>query len=217
MHARLRLTLDRIDALNVRERGLLMLAVLAVLVGLWELVLFGPLQQQRSVLRQQVQKARLAVATLNQTITEVENKQSEDPNVALRAKLAAAKQRNRHLDGQLKAITAGLIPPREMATVLEGVLKAQHHLKLISVANQPATPVMLHKGDDSDEAKVFRHGLTLTLEGRYLDTLKYLRALNRLPWHFYWDSLELKVENYPTSRVTLTVHTLNLEEGWIGV
>ncbi|HET6656084.1 MAG TPA: hypothetical protein VFH57_07520, partial [Gammaproteobacteria bacterium] len=216
MRARLQQAIARIDALTLRERGLLMLAVLAVLIGLWEVVMFGPLRQRQTALQGQVQTLHKSVAALNRTITLAANKRAEDPNVALRTQLETVNRQNQVLDERLNAITAGLIAPREMATVLERVLKAQQGLKLVSIANLPAEAVAL--GDDnSTAAKVFRHGLTLTFEGDYLDTLKYLQALGQLPWHFYWDRLDLEVKEYPVSRVTVTVHTLNLKEGWIGV
>lgn len=216
MRARLEMWAARVNALSLRERGLLMLAVLVVLIGLWEVIFFGPLQRKQAALQKQVATLRGSVADLNRTITEAAEKTTTDPNVALRAQLAAARRASASANQRLKAITAGLIAPREMAAVLEKLLKAQHGLKLISMTNLPAAPVALDDGRHS-KAKVFRHGLTLTFEGDYLDTLKYLKTLARLPWHFYWDKLELHVKRYPVSRVTLTVHTLNLKEGWIGV
>lgn len=216
MRARLERWVARINALSLRERGLLMLAVLAVLVGLWEVIFFGPLQREQAAVQKQIATLRGSVADLNRTITDAADKSTTDPNVALRAKLAAAQKASAQADQRLKAITAGLIAPREMAAVLEKVLKAQHGLKLISMTNLPATPVTLGDAQNA-KGKVFRHGLTLTFEGGYLDTLKYLQTLAKLPWHFYWDTLKLHVKQYPVSRVTLTVHTLNLKEGWIGV
>ncbi|HET7306370.1 MAG TPA: hypothetical protein VFK24_00925 [Gammaproteobacteria bacterium] len=216
MRARLEMWVTRANALSLRERGLLMLAVLAVLIGLWEIIFFAPLQHKQAALQKQVATLRGSVADLNRTITQAAEQSTTDPNVALRARLAAARKASAQIDRRLKAITAGLIAPREMAAVLEKVLKAQHGLKLISMTNLPAAPVALGDGKAS-KAKVFRHGLTLTFEGGYLDTLTYLEKLANLPWHFYWDKLELHVKRYPVSRVTLTVHTLNLKEGWIGV
>ena len=59
--------------------------------------------------------------------------------------------------------------------------------------------------------------LQIEFKGSYLSTLEYLQALNKLPWKFYWDSLELKVDKYPVSTIVITVHTLSFHEGWIGV
>ncbi|HET6725138.1 MAG TPA: hypothetical protein VFH85_03950 [Gammaproteobacteria bacterium] len=217
MRARLQQLSARVDALTLRERGLLMLAVVAVLVGLWEIAFFGPLHQREAALDHQAQTLHISVAALNQSITQAAEKRSEDPNVALRAELAKVKRDSEQLDRKLNAITAGLIAPREMASVLERVLKAQHGLRLVNIANTPAEAVSLGDAAGSSTAKIFRHGMTLTFEGSFLDTLKYLRALKALPGRFYWDSLDLKVKRYPVNRVTVTVHTLNLKEGWIGV
>ena len=64
---------------------------------------------------------------------------------------------------------------------------------------------------------MYRHGLQLELEGSYLATLAYLKALQALPWEFYWDEVRLQVDKYPTAKITIVVHTLSLTEGWIGV
>lgn len=217
MRARLQQLSARVDALTLRERGLLMLTVVVVLAGLWEIAFFGPLQQRKAALDHQVQALHTSLAALNQSITKAAEKRSSDPNAALRADLAKVRGDNQQLDRKLDAITAGLIAPREMAAVLERVLKAQHGLRLVSIANTPAEPVSLGDVNGASTARIFRHGMTLTFEGSYLDTLKYLRALKALPGRFYWDSLDLKVKKYPVNRVTVTVHTLNLKEGWIGV
>lgn len=209
----------RIDAYSLRERGLLLLAAVAVLVGLWQVLLFGPLHRQQVAQQRQIRELNGSIATLNHAITAAAERQSQDPNVALRTRLAAANAADQALDRQLRALTAGLISPQDMARVLEQVLKAQHGLTLVSAASLPAEPVTLAPGRAAQgaDAHIYRHGLTLTFDGSYLDTLRYLQALAGLPWHFYWDRLELRVKTYPVSRVSLTVHTLNLKEGWLGV
>lgn len=217
MRNRLEQVANRINALSPRERGLLMLTALVVLIGLWEVLLFAPLQERQAALQAQIGTLHASIATLNGTITEAANKQSGDPNAQLRHQLNDVQKRNRRLDGRLKAATAGLVAPRQMATVLERVLKSRHGLTLIQAANLPAKAMLLGDDDDPDSAEVFQHGLTLTFEGSFLDTLDYLKTLSGLPWHFYWDSLDLKVKDYPVSRITLKVHTLNLKKGWIGV
>jgi MSHA biogenesis protein MshJ len=57
----------------------------------------------------------------------------------------------------------------------------------------------------------------LTLRGDYLEVLRYLEDVERLPWHIYWSRLELSVDEYPVNDVVLEVATLSLDEEWIGV
>ena len=115
-----------------------------------------------------------------------------------------------------------LIKPAQMAKVLEAVLTRQTDLKLYRVANLPTEDLLTTKNAQGKSAKstkagVYKHGLQIEFRGSYLSTLAYLKALNDLPWDFYWDELALNVQEYPESHITITVHTLSLEEGWIGV
>jgi len=59
------------------------------------------------------------------------------------------------------------------------------------------------------------HTVVLVLQGRYLDTLAYLQALERLPWHFYWQTLDLDATHYPVTRVTVTLGTVSMSREWI--
>jgi MSHA biogenesis protein MshJ len=71
--------------------------------------------------------------------------------------------------------------------------------------------------DDASEPKLYRHTLVLTLRGRYLDVLDYLETVERLPWHLYWSRLQFTADEYPLNTVMIELHTLSLEEEWIGV
>jgi len=61
------------------------------------------------------------------------------------------------------------------------------------------------------------HPVELVIEGSYLDVLAYLRALESLPWRFYWKVLELQTTHYPTNRVRIELSTLSMDKEWIGV
>jgi MSHA biogenesis protein MshJ len=69
----------------------------------------------------------------------------------------------------------------------------------------------------SDAPNLYRHSLVLTLRGSYLDFLRYLEAVERLPWHLYWSGLELRTDEYPVNDITIELTTLSLDEEWIGV
>ena len=71
------------------------------------------------------------------------------------------------------------------------------------------------EGDELENA--YKHGLRIEFEGDYMTTLDYIRGLESLELRFLWDSLEFQVEEYPRSRVSITVFTLSLDQDWIGV
>ena len=64
---------------------------------------------------------------------------------------------------------------------------------------------------------LYRHGLRVEFFGGYLETIAYLRALESLQSRFLWEALAFDVEQYPRSRVAITVYSLSLDDAWIGI
>ena len=65
------------------------------------------------------------------------------------------------------------------------------------------------------EALLYRHGVEVTVRGNYLDMVDYLTTLESMPARLFWGSAELTVEQYPNSRLRLTVYTLSMDEKWM--
>jgi MSHA biogenesis protein MshJ len=117
--------------------------------------------------------------------------------------------------------------------VLEELLRRQSGLTLVSAVNRPAQLVLedederddvttadaasVGTAESSDAPKLYRHSLVLKLRGNYLDCLRYLEDVERLPWHIYWSRLELSTDEYPVNDIVIEVATLSLDEEWIGV
>jgi MSHA biogenesis protein MshJ len=114
-----------------------------------------------------------------------------------------------------------------MRSVLEELLRRQAGLKLMSAVNRAAEPVIADEETPAGETpaaqpssqapRLYRHSLVLELEGSYLDCLRYIESVERLPWHIYWSRLEVATDEYPTNRIMLELTTLSLDEEWIGV
>jgi MSHA biogenesis protein MshJ len=73
-------------------------------------------------------------------------------------------------------------------------------------AAKPATP-----GSDM----LYRHGVEITVRGNYLDLVDYMGALESMPTQLFWGKALLEVEEYPNSRLTLTLYTLSLDQKWM--
>ena len=114
----------------------------------------------------------------------------------------------------------GFIDPGRMVTVLEHVLKQNNNLYLLRLESLPAEFMLADISKSSAKKQktgLYRHGFVLVLQGSYLHTLGYLKALEELPWDFYWDGIDIEIIKYPRTKITLKLHTLSLKEGWIGV
>ena len=208
--------LDRLDARSLRERVLVLVALLALIGILWDSLLMRPVDRARKQLIPEVANLRQEVNRINQTIEEIAGAARTDPNAALNAQLAVARSGIGDLDKQLGGLTSGLIAPEEMVQVLKRVLDQTAPLKLTSLRTLPSEPLAALVPGEVLPSQVFRHGVELELTGNYLDVVAFLHKVSDLPWRFYWQALELDVEVHPVVRVKITAYTLGQEEAWIG-
>jgi len=220
MKVQLQQLLDKFDALNQRERiSVMLLTLVGIFVVFLELII-TPLGQQLDTESNQNLSLQTQSNQLANQIALLKTKRNLDPDFQEKQKIRLIDEQLLNLNERLKEKMHGLIEPTQMAKVLEVVLNQNTDLKLHRVQSLGAIPLSSLSAkttDSQQELGIYRHGLQIEFKGSYLSTLKYLKALDALPWNFYWDVLELKVEKYPVSSIILTVHTLSFHEGWIGV
>lgn len=212
--------LDRYDLMSVRERVLVLVAVLAVMAVVWDTVFSAPLDRERKQRLQQVEALRAEVSGLEESVGVLASKGVEDQNAALNDEIARISKELPELEARLAGATSGLIGAEEMTQVLRQLLKRAERLQVRALRTLDAAPVMADVQDTvapTAGARIFKHGLEIELAGAYLDVLRFLQAMESLQWRFFWDQVELEVEQHPRTRVRLVVYTLSLEEGWIGV
>lgn len=205
----------RFDRLSVRERILVASATLVALVIVWTIVVFDPTAAKQRALVAELTGLQEAISVASQAM------QSATENDATAAALREQEKLEAQLAGinaQLASESAGLIPPERTVQVIHDVLARQHGVTLITLHNQPVTTLVpAQAGAASSEAGPYVHSVELVVEGRYLDVLAYLKALERLEWRFYWKLLELETTEYPINRIRIELSTLSLDKSWIGV
>lgn len=223
----------------LRERVLLGLGVLVVIFVVWDFIFYQPLAKKHSVLQ-----ARLDVASENITRLSAEEQVfakalTSDPNAARKREVVRLEQQLDQLDNELEELAVGLIQADKLPQILHDVLFSGGSLRLVGMKteaveklnfSEPVTAaeqVGQENGQldineefpqqDETVVSVFKHAVTISLEGRYFDVVNYLSALEQLPWKIYWEFLDYKVEDYPNAAVTLRVYTLSTGEGVLGV
>ncbi|MGD8483793.1 MAG: hypothetical protein PVJ63_01155 [Thioalkalispiraceae bacterium] len=214
------------DALSLRERAIIALLVVVVLFVIWNELLMRSLESERLIINQNINSTRSQIDNLNKQAEAVIQAATVDPNKTDRIKLDRLQQKLSELDTALREKLHGMISPTDMARALEAVLVQQTELRLLKVQSIKAEPLFVAPRDNQTDVEtsaeqpqvgIYKHGLQIEFSGGYLSTLEYLQALEALPWNFYWDGLELNVEQYPRSRVIIKVYTLSLDKDWIGV
>lgn len=205
---------ERLDAMSLRERALIFVAGALLFVGLFKVALIDPqLSQQRSLSRI-VGQQRVEIQTTQRQIQAMATEQRQDPNEALRQRIAELNREVTAVEMQVKAQGLRFTSPERMRDTLEQLLRGQSGLRIVELKTLPAAPV--GAGAAGETAKVFRHGVEVTLEGPYLEIFQYLAALEQLPSQLHWARAEL-AGAYPNSTLKLTVYTLSVDQAWMVV
>lgn len=210
----------RIDAMSLRERGLLFIVIIVVLALLSNALLFAPLHRKQQEALSKINTLQQKASVSEAEIQKILQRRSSDPNAENRRLEQQYTMQLAMIDKAIAARVHGLITPRQMPKVLQAVLERQTGLKLLHIENEASKPLIQPAaGSKNDDAYVgiYRHEVRLELEGDYLNTLAYLKALQTLPWVLYWDELDISTVKYPKAHILIVVHTLSLDKGWIGV
>lgn len=203
----------RFDALNLRERGLIAVALLAAIVMLWDLAFMQPLNARRTAHTSELDTLQKNIAT---SAAAAESSASTDPMSSALERQRAVQASLDAVNAQLISASAGLIPPERMVEVIHDVLEKQTKLKLVTLRNEPVASVIKTEAGQL-ETGPYIHPVELVIEGRYLDVLEYMRALEALPWRFRWRILELETLEHPLNRVRVELSTLSMDKEWLGV
>ncbi len=206
---------QRFARLTKRERGILLGGGLAVILLVGFSITDSLLAQQR-VLDKEIVKAQADSAMAKAQVEVIVRQLAEDPDARARARIAELSEQSRELDTQLQGVNRGLVPPEQMAEILQKMLTRNRGVKLVGLKTLPVSQLIEGKHSD-DHANVYKHGIEMTLQGRYLDMLTYLDRLETLPWQMFWSEARMDARDYPAVRITVTVFTLSLDEDWLVV
>jgi MSHA biogenesis protein MshJ len=229
---------DKINALTVRERVMVFAASAAAIVFVAHSLVLGPMLRKHAALRSQISQQQNNLAGIDGEITQKVQAWQLDPDAGARERLAAVKAEAAQLAESLRAMQKGLVPPERMAPLLDTILRANGRLQLVSMKTLPvgsvnemastgAAPTPTQAASEArpaqDAAKpatpgsdmLYRHGVEITVRGNYLDLVDYMGALESMPTQLFWGKALLEVEEYPNSRLTLTLYTLSLDQKWM--
>lgn len=234
---------DRFELLSVRERAIIVFAVLAGLYTMWNITVMTPVHKKQQTLITEINKWQSQIKSIDNKITQITQAMTGAGEAGSMLRIKKLKDEIVKINQIKKDITVGFIRPEQMAEVLKGLLKKEPGLKLVrmqslgveslfpvadkqgksgkqntSVAKQMVAEV---KVDPSEKQlmkpEVYKHGIVLEFRGDYVSTVNYLQNLEALPWKFYWDGMAYEVQEYPYAMVTVNVFTLSLDKDWIGV
>ena len=214
MYAKLEAWMARIDALSLRERAMLLAAVLAVLMLLGNALLLKPVRVESERVQEALADWQTKLEVLELQARQLADGAGEDPAAQRQARLAELQGQLAALDRDVQSRLGVMLEPHRAAGVLEAVLARQGGLHLVSM-EAARTPVGTLPGmqEPLPGTGLERHDLVLQVEGGFLNQLAYLRALEALPSKLFWERVEMEVPRHPTVLLTLQVYTLGRGTG----
>jgi MSHA biogenesis protein MshJ len=207
----------RIGLISLRERVFVFAAAVVVALALVQTLLIDA-----GTLRKQTAQARLQAADemleqIGQQQQLLAGKAGHDPDQAVRSALAKQEARLAELNGELERFERSLIPPEQMNQVLRNVMQGTGGIRVVGFKTLDPQAVALPDAAEGAPPGFYRHGFEVSVSGRYSDLVAYLERLEGLPWNLSWSEATLDAAARPLLTLSLTIHTLSLEEAWLRV
>lgn len=235
---------SKFEALNTRERWMVTGALFVVVFAVVDSLLISPVLTRQKILFSELAADQAQIQGLTQQINAYANQAVIDPDAPNKQRMAELNFQLKTLEAQLSGLQNTLISPDKMPNLLRSLLKKNGKLKLIELKTLPTKGLLDADTEDKgvtsanagnndsnatqknvamkQDSTVFKHGVEITVEGRYLDLLDYVSELEQMPWHVLWSKAALNEEQnpaptWPTNRLTLTVYTLSLDKTWLSI
>jgi MSHA biogenesis protein MshJ len=216
---------DKFAIRSLRERALMTGGAIAVVVLLFDALALNPLAVQHKRLNGLVAEARAAIKAGEQVLAA--GGETADPDEVKRRYRDGLRKQIAEIDGKLQGLQKQLVPPDQVANLLEGVLARERGLALVSLRKLPvqqfqttagsAVKSSEGKGGASAERSIYQHSFEIEIEGSYVELHGYLAHLEKLPWQLFWGKAELDAGKHPRLILKLTVHTLSMNKVWLVV
>ena len=224
-----------IEARSQSEKLLALTIVGVGLVMLWLTLVFDPLRAEIATARTQINNVTRQIEAQQLTYASMLEASQQDPSKFANDRLTVISREQVQLDQQIADLAGDLVTPNQMTEILTTVLERQEGLELVYFQNKVAKPlragvsnagqILAQTGavnfdevvEGEVSGQVFEHGLVIEFEGDFFSTLKYLRFLEQVTGSFFWDTVSFRQLEWPNAHVTLEIHTLSTNQGFIGV
>jgi MSHA biogenesis protein MshJ len=224
-----------IDDMSLRERAMIFVAAAFVVIALMNVILLDPLLARQKIMSAQVVQQQEKMKELQAQMQSLLQARSDDEHSPLRKRLVQLQHQLQDQDGYLQSRRDRLIAPDKMAGLLKQVLEKDGRLQLVELKTLPvslliekpkaanvaaqatATNSPGEQKQPDSQKQIYKHGVSITVRGGYLDLLRYITALEKMPAQMFWGEVNLSVEKYPDVMFTLTVYTLSLDKTWLAV
>ncbi|MDH3220057.1 MAG: type II secretion system protein GspM [Gammaproteobacteria bacterium] len=219
MNSRVKQYTQRFDALPIRERALIALTLVALVVFVWWTYYANPLQRTLELQQAANQRVGSDTETLRASLRDIRQRMASGPNRHKETQLASLGEELSALEEQLRVETIELIDPEKMFELMNQLIYRESGLTLLGLKRREVKSAIppLDGQKPAEDPGVYRHVLEIEFSGRYPDILRYLQSMEKLDWKLLWDEIEIVSEDHPRLTVRLVMSTLSTRKEWVGI
>lgn len=206
----------RVDALTLRERILLLITVLVVLYFVWYTFVSSYMLASDQEIEASIKRINDQISSLQGQVDVLSQVIGRDPTAVLIARAKDLKQQNSDLLDKITGQTRKMASPKDMVQIIKKLIEQTQGLTLTSLSNVESQPLFPSK-NRQNSIQVYSHGIVMEMSGDYFDTVRFLELAEQQPYKLLWDTLSYEVAEYPKAKIKISLRTLGLQEGWIGV
>ncbi len=129
----------KVDALGMRERLMVFVAGVGLLIFLLFFTLLDPMQARQKKLSSQFRQQQSQIAAVDAEVAAIMQLNAQDPDRDSRARLPGLQAEVEEMSGALRTMQKGLVAPERIVLLLEQLLKSNTKLRLLSLKTLPAS------------------------------------------------------------------------------
>lgn len=208
-----------VNKLSLRERSLLLATLLVLVFAVWYTTLYSYFEQTQEDLANIQKNITSEFARLKTQLGEVTSILEKESSTALASRAEILRKENKIIKIQIEQKIKNFVSPKDMVLLIKNMLDETEGLKLINLESGGTQTVFSSKKSENFEVghyKIYGHILNVEFEGDFFSTMNFLADVEKSSLKVYWDNLDYEVTKYPVANVKLRVHTLSVNQGWIG-
>lgn len=219
--SKIRQSVKQFDVLEERERLLISVTVLGLLVISWFTFGVEPVLNK-------IEKTDKDIVSLHSEVNEnlkrikiIVNELANHPDNKLENDVARLEKSLVGMDAEIRELSSNYVPASKMTVLLRKLFSDSEGLVLKSLKNLPSESVSQNAnqetlGADSFILGLYRHGMEMELEGDFYQIRTFLLKAKELQWNLHWQEIDYEVVEYPYANVKLRVFTFSTDKAWIG-
>lgn len=209
---------SKVEAMPLRERLIMFIAIAFSMIALTTTILLNPLLKKQQDLTKKLALQQSQMKELQEKVQELSQARNVVEHSPLHARAAELRQQVKAQNEYIQNRRSHLVDPDKIAGLLEQILNKNGKLQLVALETLPASFVVEPtKKIDTGQKQIYKHGVRVTLRGGYLDLLQYLAAVEKASAQMYWGEVSFNVDKYPDGILVLTLYTLSMDKTWLKV